>query len=77
MRDYEMTPLQQSLSNIICSFEFQQESCDIFGFTTGEYALAYSKLLGLREALDHLRTAGVVTYDNGKWGIVGCESNRE
>lgn len=68
-----MTPLQQALSNIICSFEFQKESCDIFGFTTEEYALAYSKLTGLREALDHLRNAGVVTYNNGKWEVVRGE----
>jgi hypothetical protein len=64
-----MTILQQALLNIISDWEFQAESCDILFPTTTEYALAYSKLTGLRQALDQLRFAGLVTYDNGKWNI--------
>lgn len=64
------TLLEQALSNIICNWEFQMESCDSFFPTTTEYALAYSKLTGLRQALDELQFAGLVTYNNGKWEIV-------
>lgn len=63
--------LKQSLLNIICSWEFQMESCNNFFPTTREYELAYSQLTGLRQALDELRFAGLVTFEDGKWEVVG------
>jgi len=70
-----MTPLKQAIVNIISSWEFQKESCEIFFPTTAEYELAYSKLTGLREALDHLRFAGLITYDGEKWEVFEGEDN--
>lgn len=61
-----MTRLEQSLANIISNWEFQNECCERLFPTTEDYALAYSKLTGLRQALDELRFAGLVTYNNGK-----------
>jgi hypothetical protein len=58
-----MAKIAQALMNIICNWESQKESCDILFPTTVEYSLAYSKLAGLRQALDELRSAGLVTYE--------------
>lgn len=69
-----MTLLHQALVNIISNWEFQNECCERLFPTTTDYALAYSKLTGLRQALDELRFAGLVTYNNGKWEAV--ESKR-
>lgn len=61
-----MNKLEQALTGIISNWEYQQEICDKLFPTTEEYALAYSKLTGLRQALDELKFAGFVTYNNGK-----------
>lgn len=63
------TLLKQALTNIICNWEFQNESCEKLFPTTAEYAIAYSKLTGLREALDQLKFAGLVSYYNGEWKV--------
>jgi hypothetical protein len=58
-----MTKIARVLMSIICNWESQEESCDILFPATAEYSLAYSKLAGLRQALEELRSAGLVTYE--------------
>jgi len=65
-----MDQLEQALTNIICNWEFQNKCCEKLFPTTTEYALAYSKLTALRQTLDELRFAGLITYSNGKWEVV-------
>lgn len=61
--------LHQALTNIICNWEYQMETCDNLFPTSRDYTIVYSKLTGLRQALDELEFAGLVTYENGRWKV--------